>query len=297
MRIAVVGVGGVGGYIGAKLCSSGDSHSVTFIARGAHADAIRRNGLKIVEDDASYVVHPFEITTAEEATGPFDLILLCVKSYDIETSINALRHLITPETIIIPFANGVNHAETIGKLVDAVVLNGAVYILSHIQEDGVIRKKGKVFALIFGDKCCPEAVGSVAALFDEAGIRYKTPDDIETALWKKYLFIAAFANLTSYYDESIRTVYLNHPTEAKQLLEEIAAIAKAKGITLVGEVEKALETAATLPDDASTSMHLDFQQGHQSEIETLCGYLVNEATTHQIEAALLRHIYTTLKEK
>lgn len=297
MKIAIAGVGGTGGYIGAKLCSLQPKHEITFIARGEHALAIRQNGLQVVEDSGMFTVQPNAVCEADDAEGIFDLILLCVKSYDITAMIDSLKKNINVNTVIIPFANGVNHAEEIRAMVDARVLNGAVYILAHIEKPGVIRKEGQVFAAIFGSGTYLSETVYVNWLFEQAGLRTKTPDDIETAIWKKYLFISAFATLTSYFDQSIKEVYTQHREETKTLLEEIYNLARAKGVNLEGEIEKALTTAATLPDDASTSMHLDFQHHRQTELETLSGYVVREAAKQSVPVPLMHRMYITLKEK
>jgi 2-dehydropantoate 2-reductase len=301
MRIAIVGIGGVGGYIGAKFCSLKEAdpkkYEIVFIARGKHAETVKTDGLQVVEDEGSLTAVPSDVSTAEEAAGTFDLVLLCVKSYDIEAAVTALQHAIRPDTVIIPFANGVDNAETIRRLVDAKVLNGCAYILSHIEKPGIVRKQGKVFAALFGD---PEYIGEslhVGYLFKDAGLRAMTPETIETALWKKYLFISAFATLTSYYDAPIKTVSDAHHSVARALLGEIAAVAEARGIDLGGETAKALETAANLPPKASTSMHHDFQNHRRTELEALSGYVVREAERLGVAAPQMSRMYRELRER
>ncbi|MBN2824179.1 MAG: 2-dehydropantoate 2-reductase [Campylobacterales bacterium] len=298
MRVAIVGIGGVGGYIGAKFCSligtQKKPYEILFIARGKHAQAVKRDGIRIIEDEGEFVATPSEVCTAQEATGTFDLVLVCVKSYDMAEAIKPLIKNIRCDTVIIPFANGVNNAHTLQTLVDAKVINGCVYILAHIQSNGVIRKEGKVFAAIFGgEEYFGEAL-FVEYMFKDAGLRAKFEEDIDTAVWKKYLFISAFASLTSYYDRSIKSIYEQHFEEAQTLLEEIASVAKAKGIDIESEVEKALKTASTLPQEASTSMHLDFTNHRQSELETLSGYIVHEAKQLGVKVPLMDKIYTQL---
>ncbi len=299
MRIAVVGIGGVGGYMGAKLCSligtQKKKYEVIFIARGKHAEAVRANGLRVVEDDSEFTATPTTVCTAQEAEGTFDLILVCVKSYDIKEALLPLKKNIRTDTVLMPFANGVNNAETISEIVDAKVINACAYILSHIQEPGVIRKQGSVFAAVFGD---PELFGEslyIEYMFKDAGLRTKITENIETEVWKKYLFISAFASLTSFYDSSIKMVYNQHYEETKGVLQEIASVAGAKGIPLENEIPKALKTASSLPEDASTSMHLDFQQHRKTELDTLTGYIVDEAERLHIEVPLMQSIYAALK--
>lgn len=301
MRIAVVGIGGVGGYIGAKLCTLKEQnpkkYEITFIARGTHADVLKEHGIRIVEDTATFTATASQVCTAQEATGTFDLILLCVKSYDIEEAVLSLKERIRPDTVIIPLANGVNNAQNIKVLVDAKVINGAVYILSHIQEPGVIHKQGNVFAIVFGDyKYIGESL-YIERLFTDAGLRCKMAENIEEAVWKKYLFISAFASLTAYFDTNIKALCDAHYSMTKAVLKEIAAVAATKGIDLKEEVDKALLTASKLPESASTSMHLDFKNGHKNELETLTGYVVNEGEKANISVANMKKIYKDLQKR
>jgi len=293
MRIAVFGAGGVGGYIGANLCGSGNE--VTIVARGAHLAAICRNGLKVIEDEREYVAVPDKAVDEEGLEGIYDLVLLCVKGYDMDAAVEHLRPHVSPRSIILPLANGIDHFEKIAAQLDATVLKGCCYILSHIEASGVIRRKGKVFAAVFGSDVHTRAVSTVATLFEKAGLRCKTPQDIDTAVWKKYLFISAFASLTSYYDMRIKQVYETHRDETEALLREIAAVARAGGIEMGDEVQKALESASGLPESACTSMHLDFRQGKPTELEALSGYIVAEGAQLSVDTPVMHKLYTGLK--
>ncbi len=289
MRVAVVGLGGVGGYIGASLAKT--SYDVVGFARGEHLLRIQENGLKIIEDTKEWSA---ELQTQElsEAQGYFDLVLFCVKSYDIAESYKALEPYIDEKTILLSFSNGVSNAQLLRHLSKSIVLNGCVYILSHIQTAGTIRKKGKVFVAVFGGDVCATTV--VKTVFESAELRVKTPDDIEKALWKKYIFISAFATLTSYYNKSIGYVLKHHYDEVQKTLKEIASVAKAKEIDIEEEVEKSLDVAKTLPYDASTSMHLDFQNKRQTELESLSAYIVQEAGAYGIKVPYMSKMYEKL---
>jgi len=292
MRIAIIGLGGVGGYIGAMLLKSGAD--VVGFARGKHLEAICKNGLDIVEDKASWHVD-MTAKTLDEAEGYFDIVIFCVKSYDLKTSYEKISSHIDSKSILISFANGVSNADLLKSFGNSKVLEGCVYILSHIQEAGVIRKKGKVFAVVFGGK--RESTQILQNIFDKAGLRTKTPEDIKTAIWKKYIFISAFATITSYYDKSIGYVYEHYKNEVKKLLLEIADVAHAKGIEIYDEVEKSLQTASMVPYDSSTSMHLDFSKGKKTEIESLSGYIVKEATVYGINTPVMQKMYDKLTNR
>ena len=289
MRVAVVGLGGVGGYIAASFAKT--SYDVVGFARGAHLEAIKKDGLRIVEDEQTWAI-PLDVRELHEAEGSFDVVLFCVKSYDLVQAYKALEHTLHPKSILLSFSNGVANGDTLRALSDARVLDGCVYILSHLESEGVVRKKGKIFAAVFGGE--KEAVATLSALFDEAALRYKTPENIQEALWKKYLFISAFATLTSTYNKSIGALMQENLQEVQSLLEEINSVAKAKGIDISAEVQKALDTAASLPYDASTSMHLDFQNHKKTELEALSGYILREAQRYQIATPVMQRCYERL---
>lgn len=290
MRICVFGAGGVGGYIGANLCGHGNH--ITLVARGKHLDAIRAHGLSVKEDTRKYTVSPDAVVSQSGLNGIYDLVILAVKSYDMEGAIDALRPHVSPDTILLPLANGVEHFDILSRRLEAKTLKGCCYILSHIASPGVIRKKGKVFAAVFGAQSA--AVSTVAAIFEKAGLRYKTPEAIDAAVWKKFLFISAFATLTSYYDMGIREVCTTHRDETEALLEEIAAVAEAKGVAIGDEIPKALATAEGLPDGASTSMHLDFKAHKPTELEALSGYIVCEGKRLGVPSPHMQRLYAGL---
>lgn len=302
MRIAVVGLGGVGGYIAANLAKT--SHEVVGFARGEHLRKIQKEGITIVEEDSSVEINSGEINSwhmnlkvqeLKDAEGYFDIVLFCVKSYDLKSSYEAISSHVDEETIVLSLANGVEHGDELRVLSECKVLDACVYILSHVQEAGVIRKKGKVFALVFGG--LQEESKILKAVCSEASLRAKVEEDSKTAIWKKYIFISAFATATAFYDNTIGFVYEHHYDEVKTLLQEIAEVAHAKGVNIYDEVEKSLEIAKNLPYDSSTSMHLDFQNARRDELKTLSGYIVKEAKREFVEVPLMQKMYGELLKR
>ena len=287
MRVAVVGLGGVGGYIAASFVKAGIE--VVGFARGEHLKAIQSNGLKIIEDEQVWTQ---KIDTREEDDldgyfeGAFDVVLFCVKSYDLEEAFRHIQSHIDENSILISFSNGVANGDMLRKLSDATILDGCVYILSHIEKAGVLRKKGKTFAAIFNGES--EATQRLVTLFEKADLRFKTPSDIKRAIWKKYIFISAFATLTSYYKQTIGEIYEFHKEEAQELLEEIAKFAKMEGIEIEDEVEKALKVASSVPYDSLPSMALDFKNKKRVELDSLSG---------TVKMPLMSKFYEGLKER
>lgn len=292
MRVAVIGLGGVGGYIAAKAALT--EHEVVGFARGAHLEAIVKSGLRIEEDKESWHVN-LDARRLESADGYFDVVLFCVKSYDLMSAYEAISNYIDKDTVLLSISNGVDNADVLRVLSDSLVLEGCAYILSHISSPGVIRKKGDVFAIVFGGY--EDASARMAKLCEDAGLRYKNPEEIKEAIWKKYIFISAFATATSYYDNTIGYVLEHHKGELKSLLQEIANVAKSKGIHIEDEIEKSLATAQKLPYDATTSMYLDYKNGKKTEVKSLSGYIVKEAAHQHIEVPTMKRFYQELKER
>ncbi len=290
MKIAIAGLGGVGGYIGAKLCSLKDEHEIIFIARGEHLKAIQEKGLKVIDVDTETIYHP---TMALETTQePLDILFLCTKTYHSKEALELLSGAITQKTLVIPVANGVNNADRLRPLTPAKVIDACVYIVSHKLEAGVIKKSTNVFALIL-----PEDVQELLEpLMNRAGLRCKFSPEIKKELWKKFLFISAMGTLTSYHQVGMGTVYAEHKEELAAVLNEILSVAKAEGIALEGkDVQKALDTASKLPADAPTSLWLDMQNAQENELETLCHYLIETAQRHNLTLPLMQKMYDRLR--
>ena len=279
MRILIYGLGGVGGYIAAHLAKT--KHEVVGVARGEHLLFVQQNGLHVSCDEGDFVSR-FEAVNEKNLSGLFDIVLFCVKSYDLEQAALTCKPFLKENSLVLCLSNGVEHGDELRFLLDAKVLDGCVYILSHIEKAGHIKKLGSVFNLVFGG----EGSEVLASVLDEARLRYKVPENIELAIWKKYIFISTFGVLTSYFDMSIKEVYENHYEEAKEYLKEVCAIAALKKIEIEEEIEKSLQTASKLPLSASTSMHKDIKAQRKDELETLCGYLVREAKRLDPKGAL-----------
>ncbi len=290
MRILIYGLGGVGGYIAGYLSQT--NNEIVGVARGEHLSAIQKEGLHVKEDDKEFTAN-FMAVDVSELSGHFDLVLFCVKSYDLKDAALTCKPFLDEKSIVLSLSNGVEHGDELRSLLDTKVLDGCIYILSHIEKAGHIRKLGNVFNLIFAG----EGSEILASILDEARLRYKIAEDIQSAIWKKYIFISTFGVLTSYYDMSIKEVYENHYDEAKELLQEVTAIAKAKNMELEEEIEKSLQTASKLPQSASTSMHKDIKAGKKDELQTLCGYLVREATSLHVSAPKVQIYYKELLKR
>jgi 2-dehydropantoate 2-reductase len=299
MKIAIVGAGGVGGYIGAKLIHERIS-DITVVARGAHLQAIKAHGLHVEDEDEKFHVEGSHFTQNPAKDGPFDVVIFCTKSYDLEEAAWHMNPCIDENTLMFALCNGLNHAQTLKRIYPKnPIASACIYVLSNITEPGYIKKYGGVFLLIAGANPMPENLTKLAELFNQAKLRFKKSDDIVLECWKKYLFIAVFGALTAYYNEPIGAIVEHHHEKTKALFLEIQAIAHAKDIALSDSIiEKSLYQAREkVPYNATTSLQLDINSGKHSELEALVGSIATEARTTKTNAPVLFEIYDGLKAK
>ncbi|MDF1881062.1 2-dehydropantoate 2-reductase [Sulfurimonas sp. MAG313] len=290
MRIAVVGLGGVGGYIGAKLCSLKNEHEIIFIARGEHLQAIKDKGLRLIDVEDEQTYHPSY--AGESITKALDIVFLCTKTYHSKEALISLSTFISKDTLLIPIANGVNNKEVLAPLTSAKISSACVYIVSHKLGAGIIKKSTKVFALRLQDTY----QDVLEPLLNKAGLRVKFFEDINKEIWKKFVFISAMGSLTSLYKKGMGQIYQDHKEDLVQLLEEIFSISNAEGISLdEKEFTKVLDTASKLPLDAPTSMWLDIQAKGLNELESLSHHIIIKAKEHDLQVPLMQKIYDTLK--
>ncbi|WP_456314438.1 ketopantoate reductase family protein [Pseudomonas shirazensis] len=301
-RIGILGLGGVGGYFGgllAKAYYKSDDVEVVFIARGETQKAIAENGLKIITDDSETVVFPKLVSNNPEEIGLLDYLICATKTYDIAESLLSLKQCITPETIILPLYNGVDAPERIQKIYpESTVLQGCVYIVSMIFSPGTIRKIGFFEKLFFGSKTASVyKLQELNSIFQKAKIESHLVENIEETVWEKFIFISALASATSYLNQNIGEI-LNNPKSKQiyiELLKEIEAVAKAKGLQLPEDiVNQTILKLEKSPKEATSSMHRDLLAGKNIEAISLTQFVVNEGIKHNVKTPLYEKIANTL---
>lgn len=302
MKIAVVGLGGVGGYFGGKValkCAGSSDHGVAFIARGAHLAAIREQGLLLRTVEGESRIVPDLATDAPAAAGPCDLILVCVKEYSLNEAAAAMAPLLHADTVVLPLLNGVDISERLKALLPrGRILSGCVYISAFIESPGVVRQVGGSCQLFFGpDSGGAEAFHPLETLLKDAGIRAELTDRIGFHLWTKYLFVGPMAGVTSLMAKPFGAVMADQ--EGRQmvrgLMEEILGLARAKGIALPPEsVEEALEKGSRFPYGTKSSMQLDYEKGGRTEVDLFIGYAVRAGRSSGVPVPLHEELYAVL---
>ncbi len=302
LKIGIVGIGGVGGYIGAKLIQSGLA-GVFLLGRGKHLSAIKKDGLKIIDENEEFVVKPNNIidTENDDKAEIFDIVFITTKSYSFKEISKNLNLHVNQNSIIIPLSNGVNHKVELSAYLKAGrVIDGCIYILSNIEEYGVIKKKAPTFYLIFGDykNRFQDKLQELAKVLNKSGLKSKLSRNIEYDCWVKYLLISSFATLTSYYNEPMGYIIEEKLNVLKEVLEEIKSVANALHVNISdAEIEKTIKQVQNVPYSSKTSMQLDFENKHANELESLTGYIVKEARKLNIEVKNIKMMYEQLSQR
>lgn len=303
MKIAVFGVGGVGGYFGGKIAvkyAGSPEHRVVFIARGAHLGAIRQGGLLLKTVEGEFRAAPDLTTDDPAAVGPCDLVLLCVKEYALEEAAARLAPLLHERTAVLPLLNGVDIAERLRSILPrGVVLSGCVYISAFVEAPGVVRQAGGSCQLLFGpDDGQAESYRPLERLLQEAGIKAELSAAIAVSLWAKYLFVSPMAGVTSLTGLCFGDVMADEKGRGlvRGLMVEIERLAAAKGVALPPDsVDRGIATVERFPHATRSSMQLDYEKGGRTEVELFIGYAVRAGRALGIPVPLHEEIYAKLK--
>jgi 2-dehydropantoate 2-reductase len=305
-HIAVLGLGGVGGYFGFKINQENESskkYKVSFVARGETYQKVKENGLVLLSPE-----HPVDHTYPDAIEQNIsdvknaDLLLICVKEYDLENICQQLKEVISSETVLLPMMNGADIYERIRKIIpDNVILPTCLYVASHIKEKGIVEHKGKAGKMIVGRD--PEHFSAdvdwIVDILKESKIDFDFKDNSLADIWTKYIFIASFGLVTAKHNSSIGTVCTdeNQRTEASEIMKEIKRIADKKRIALDEDIiQKTFEKAATFPFETPTSLQLDVNSGKENnELELLGGAVLNFGKELSIETPVTQKIYNEIK--
>jgi 2-dehydropantoate 2-reductase len=299
MEILVYGAGGVGGYFGAKLAKAG--FNVSMIARGAHLEAIRRDGLEIESINGNFSVKPKKATSEVREVPRPDLVILGVKSWQILEVAAEIKPLIGENTLVLPLQNGASNVEKLLEVLpEENVLAGLCFIVSFIEKPGKIKHAAFEPKITFGeiDNARSIRIIGIKEILNRAEISNTIPDNIQLEIWKKFLFICTISGIGGLTRVSIDKIreseYLNEMMRKTAL--EIIAVGQAKGIPLSEKhLEMVFETIYSQPEGTTASTQRDIMEGKPSELENFNGYIVREGQKYGVETPVNRYIYECLK--
>ena len=298
MKIAVMGSGGIGGYYGGRLADAGAD--VSFIARGAHLAAMRDNGLKVISPLGDFHL-PHVTATDDPATiGTVDIVMFCVKLYDVEETCELIKPLIGQDTAVISFLNGIDSEDRMRVILgDRAVVGGTAQIPSNIVELGVIEHKASLAALEFGelDGCDSKRLQDFYKVCTDAGIQTFLVENIETHIWLKFAILVPFATACCL-TRLPGKILIEEPVVqeiAVGAMKEVIALAQAKGVQLPPD---ALESRMALLgnfSNAMPSMLVDLLAGNRIELEGLQGAVVRMAKELGVQVPVHQVAYAALK--
>lgn len=277
VRVAVIGAGAVGGYYGGVLARHGED--VALICRGAHRDAIVRDGLKVESHWDNFTVRP-KATANPAEVGAVDLVLYAVKTYSNPEAMPLIKSLLGPGTVVLPVQNG---AESAAKVAETYgwdrVIAGTTYIESARPAPGQIHQAGPTARIAFGeqDGSYSDRVKRVEKILSKPGIQVQVSEDIRSTLWSKLVSVASIGTVMTAFRANYLEVIASPEGErtVRTLMEEIVAVGKAQGVKFAADViETRIVDARGDAANMVSSMQLDFNDRKKLELDDLIGAVV-----------------------
>jgi len=301
MRFCIVGSGAVGGYFGAKLAHAG--HDVTFLARGAHLEAIRSRGLAVKSVLGDFTARGAAEDRAERVQ-PVDVAILAVKTYSNPEALPMLKTIMRDNAVALTLQNGVESVDDVAAAVDAArVLGGTTYVATALAEPGIVEQTGTHRRIVFGETSgdasrISERVRQIHEAFAAADIVSEPVADARVPIWEKFCYLAPFAAFTGAARVPIGPIWSDW-TSRHMLVSafgEVEAVARAEHVALpLDVVERIVAYVDSIPPTTRSSLLIDLQQGKPIEIEALAGAAVRRGAKRQVPMPIMSALYAVLK--
>ncbi|MFZ3213857.1 MAG: 2-dehydropantoate 2-reductase [Terriglobales bacterium] len=298
MKIAFIGIGALGGYFGGRLAKAGND--VVFIARGATLEALRKNGLRVESPLGDFSLPQVQATDDPASAGHVDAVFVTTKAEQVPEAAEQIRSLVGPETVVVPFQNGVEAYDQLAAVLGPEhVLGGMCHVIAMVVAPGVIRHGGLTALITVGEwsnQHTPRLERLVECL-RAAGLDTRVPESVQVALWEKFEFIASYGGVGAV-TRAPAGVTRSLP-ETRSLLEramqEIVGLANACGIPVPGQsVASTLKFIDSLPPDGTASMQRDIVAGRPSELEAQSGAVVRLGRARKFATPVHEFIYHAL---
>jgi 2-dehydropantoate 2-reductase len=298
MKIVVMGAGGLGGYLGGWLAHTGQE--VTFLARGERLRVMREQGLQVRGPEGNFTLKPVAVTENPAAVGPVDLILFCVKTYDVADAAALVAPLVGAQTAVLPVQNGVRHIEQLQSILGAdAILGGMTLIGAHSTIPGVVESMGTSKLLEFGElngDLSPRCQQIETAL-KKAGVDARAVPNVEERMWWKFAGICGagvFALLRGTKAQVWGTPEVRELV--RRAVAEAVAVAHAKNIELSDSFpDDAVKLFGKMPPHYKPSMLVDLEQGRRLELEAWNGALSHLGKKTGVPTPVNDFVYACLK--
>jgi 2-dehydropantoate 2-reductase len=290
MRILVIGAGAVGGYFGGRLADAG--RDVTFLVRGRQSEAIRQDGLRIVSPHGNATFDP-KLIAANEITGSYDLILLCVKAYSLAVAMNDFAAAVAPNTIILPLLNGMRHIELLaGRFGEDSVIGGVCLISAEIDTQGRIVQLTDIHRLVYGERPGNHSARISALNESMQGAMFdaRTSENILQEMWEKWVLLASLGAATCLMRGNIGEIEAipGGAHLSRAILRECSAISTACGYApgdaFLARSEKVLTTHGS---NLTSSMYRDWSKNAPVEVDQILGDLLERGRNFALNTPLL----------
>jgi 2-dehydropantoate 2-reductase len=301
MRFTIVGSGAVGGYYGAKLARAG--HDVTFIARGAHLDAMRRDGLSVKSPLGDFSVRARAESDPSNAPAA-DVVIYAVKAYSNPEALDVLARSVRGDAAALTLQNGVDSADELAAVLgERTVIGGSTYIATAVTAPGVIEQTGThrriVFGEVFGETSgVSPRVQAVHEAFMSADIVSEPVADAHVPIWEKFCYLAPFAAFTGAARLPIGPLW-SDPIIRRRFVDgvaEVEAVARAESVQVPnGMAERVAGYIDGIPGTTRSSLLIDLQQGKPIEVEALLGALCRRAARREVSVPIMSALYAVLK--
>jgi 2-dehydropantoate 2-reductase len=280
MHIGIIGVGGVGGYFGGKICRDAHAHqnSIFFVARGNHLEAIRKGGLQVsTSEEGQWTCSPTLVTDRIEELPELDICLLCVKSYDLASTLTVLEDKISDSTLVLPLLNGVDIYDRIRETISTgYVLPSCVYVGTHIESPGRIRQDGGACKIFMGKD--PQKPGepprTLLELLTISAIKYQWCSDVHPEIWGKFIFIAAFGLVSACFNKTLGEIMESQglSNNTISVMKEVYELAKQSAVNLPETIiTDSYNKGHNFPYDTKTSFQRDFELKDKPDERDLFG--------------------------
>jgi 2-dehydropantoate 2-reductase len=301
MRFTIVGSGAVGGYYGARLARAG--HDVTFIARGAHLEAMRRDGLSVKSPLGDFTVRVR--AESDPAVAPAaDVVIYAVKAYSNGDALGLLEHAVRGDAVALTLQNGIDSVDEVAAAVgEPRVIGGSTYIATALAAPGVIEQTGTHRRIVFGEvfgstsRVSPR-VQALHDAFAAADIVSEPVADAHVPIWEKFCYLAPFAGFTGAARLPIGPLWADRTIRERFIegVAEVASVARAEGVQVpAGMPARVAGYIDDIPGTTRSSLLIDLQQGKPIEVEALLGAVCRRAARHGVSVPIMAALYAVLK--
>jgi 2-dehydropantoate 2-reductase len=298
MRILVLGAGGTGGYFGGRLAEVGGD--VSFLVRPARAKNIAERGLVIKSPDGDAILK-VKTVSAEQPGGPYDIVLLTCKAYDLDTAMAAIAGGVGPNTAIVPLLNGLNHLDRLDrKFGPRHVVGGLCQISATLSPDGDVVNLDTFHSMVFGERegGTSARLDAFVAAFKGAKAEARQSPEIMLEMWEKFIFLCTLASMSTLFRTSTGNILKAPDGKAvlQECFNECRAVMEKSGFTpRAPYVERVLALLMEPNSARQGSMARDIARGNKVEADHIVGDMLARARALGLATPLLRVAYTGLK--